>query len=341
MWPLSREELPKQIQKFVSDKTLIEETVDRIADVIDYDHIYISTTENYAEKIAQLLPNIRSENIIVEPVRRGTTAAFALFTSVIHQRDPEAVVFSLASDHAISDPAPFQQTMRHAYDYVDGHDQSIALIGVTPTHPDTGLGYIKVDTVIQEDPQVYSVEKFIEKPVLRVAQRYVESGEYYWNAAYYCFKAATLLDAYEEADPAITTNVRAYIESRDPSDFERIPEKTHEIEIINAKRFPLALVPGTFVWSDIGNWGALHDLLAEASGHEKGMVSNGTKHVDIDSTDCLVISNDDKKVIATVGLQNIIVVDTEDALLIMDKGHNQDIKSAIAMMKERGLDKYL
>lgn len=329
------------MQKFVSDKTLIEETVDRIAAVIPHANIFISTTQNYADKIAKLLPSIKSENIIVEPDRRGTTAAFALFSNVIHSRDPEAVIFSLASDHAIADPTPFQQTITDSYDYISQNEQSIALVGVKPTQPDTGLGYIKVDSVLSENPKIYSVEKFVEKPKLNVARKYVESGEYYWNAAYYCFKAATLLAAYDEADPEIGACVGRYLESGNVDDFMCTPEKPHEIEIINAKRFPLVLVPGSFTWSDIGNWSALHDLLADASGHEKKMVSNGTKHVDIDSEHCLVVSNDDKKVIATVGLKNIIVVDTEDALLIMDKGHNQDIKAALALMKERGLDKYL
>src|SRR6478672_7745338 len=341
LWPMSREELPKQMQKMVSDKTLIEETVDRIADVVPYDHIYISTTENYTDKIAALLPNISRDNFIIEPARRGTVAAFAYLADTIYERDPEAIVFSLASDHSIPDHEPFQQTIRDSLAEIDKDPGSIALVGVTPTQPDTGLGYIKVDKKLQDEPEIYSVEKFVEKPSLTVARKYVRSGEYYWNAAYYCFKAATLIDAYDETDPEIMKYVRAYRASGKPEDFMKIPEKTHEIEIINAKKFPLKLVPGSFTWSDIGNWGALHDLLAEASGHEKMMVSTGTKHVDIDSSNCLVISNDDKKVIATVGLSNIIVVDTSDALLIMEKGHNQDIKAAIELMKQRGLDEYL
>jgi mannose-1-phosphate guanylyltransferase len=341
LWPLSREELPKQIQKFVSDKTLIEETVDRIAGVIDYDHIYISTTKNYADKIQQLLPKINPENIIVEPVKRGTTAAFAYFSATINDRDPEAVIFSLASDHAVPDPLPFQQTMRDTYEYVENNPNVIALVGVTPTEPDTGLGYIKVDQKVQDKPAVYSVEKFVEKPSLSVAKNYVKSGEYYWNAAYYCFKAQILLDAYTEADPDITKYVEAYRQSGNPDDFMKVPEKPQEIEFINTLHFPLILVPGGFTWSDIGNWGSLHDLLAETGGDEKMMVSTSTQHVDIDSTNCLVLSKDDNRLITTVGLNNIIVVDTEDALLIMEKGHNQDIKEALKLIKERGLDQYL
>ena len=341
LWPMSREELPKQMQRMVSDKTLIEETVDRVADVVPYEHIFISTTENYTEKIAQLLPNISRDNFIIEPARRGTVAAFAYLADTIYERDPEAIVFSLASDHAVPDLAAFQQTIRDSFAQIEADPRSIALVGVSPTQPDTGMGYIKVDKKLQDNPEIYSVEKFVEKPTMNVAKKYVRSGEYYWNAAYYCFKAATFIEAYDEADPEIIKYVRAYRQSGNPDDFMQIPEKAHEIEIINAQKFPLKLVPGSFTWSDIGNWGALHDLLAEANGHEKMMVMGGTKHVDIDSSNCLVISNDDKKVIATVGLSNIIVVDTNDALLIMEKGHNQDIKAAIELMKQRGLDEYL
>lgn len=340
LWPLSREELPKQMQKVVNDSTLIENTIDRIATVVDYDHIFVSTTKNYGDKIAQLLPKLPSENIIVEPVKRGTTAAFAYFSETICQRDPEAVIFSMASDHSVPDPEPFRQTMHDSFLQVAQSPESIALVGVVPNQPDTGLGYIKVDKKISQQPEIYSVEKFIEKPSLSVAQKYVDSGEYYWNAAYYCFRASTLIKAYEEADPDIMKYVRLFRQTGEASDFMNVPEKSHEIDIINAQRFPLVLVPGSFSWSDIGNWGSLYDLLAEGSDGKK-TVSNGARHLDIDSENCLVMAKDNKKLVATVGLDNIVVVDTEDALLIMDKTRNQDVKAVIEMIKQRGLNEYL
>ncbi len=341
LWPISRQELPKQMQKLISDKTLIEETVDRLAGVVDYDHVFVSTTKNYAEKIRNMLPKIPHDNVIVEPVARGTTAAFALFAETIYSRDPHATIFSLASDHAVSETELFQDSMTAAYDFVTLNPKTIALVGIEPSKPDTGLGYIKIDQTLQEAPLVYSVEKFVEKPSQKVAERYYESGDYYWNSAYYCFKAKTLIDAYEEADPAIMSGIRKYIKTGEQSDFETVPIKPQEIEIINATKFPLALVAARFKWSDIGNWSALHDLLSEVEDESNMVVNSRTQHIDVDSTNCMVIVKDDKKIVATVGLNNIVIVDTEDALLVLDKDHTQDIKAVLESIKMRGLVDYL
>lgn len=340
LWPVSRKSLPKQIQKLVSDKTLIEETVDRLSGLVPYENVYVSTTGNYAEKIHEVLPKIPVENIVVEPEARGTTAAFALFSETIYRRDPEATVISLASDHAVSDVAAFQEALQNAYDFIESHQTSIALIGIKPNKPDTGLGYIKTDEMLQKDPLVYSVEKFVEKPSAKVAEKYVASGEYYWNAAYYCFKAKTLIDAYNQADPSILRNAQKFLDSNDPADFKKVPIMPHEIELINANLFPLAVVSSDFQWSDIGNWGTLHDLLAELE-DDKNIVATGAEHIDVDSKDCMIVVEDKTKLVATVGLDNIVVVDTKDALLVLDKNHTQDIKSVLKDIEQRGLDKYL
>lgn len=340
LWPLSRRNLPKQMQKFIGDKTLIDETVSRLTGLIPKENIYISTTGNYAAKIKELLPDIPAENIIVEPVAKGTPAAFALFARTIYNKDPEATIFSLASDHAVTGVDQFQQTLSDTYDYVDSNPTSIALAGIKPTHPDTGLGYIKADVVVQEEPLVYSVEKYVEKPGLEVAKDYVASGEYYWNAAYYCFKASTLIEAYREADPDIVESIDAFLSSGDIDDFMRVPVKAHEIEIINTAKYPLVLIPADFKWSDIGNWGTLHQILAELEDEDTTNVSNSTRHVDVNSSNCLVFSTDDK-LVATVGLNNVVVVSTDDALLVMDKNQPQEIKKLIESLKDKGLTNYL
>ncbi len=340
LWPMSRKKLPKQIQKLISDKTLIEETVDRLSGLVPYENIYVSTTSNYAEKIHSVLPKVPKENVVVEPVARGTTAAFALFSEVIYRRDPQATIISLASDHAVSEIEVFQDSVQAAYDFIAQNPTSIGLIGIKPTKPDTGLGYIKVDKVIQDSPLVYSVEKFVEKPSLNVAEKYVASGEYFWNAAYYCFKAETLIRAYEEADKEILDNIRAFLASGEQADFEKVPVKPHEIELINANKFPLAVVASDFVWSDIGNWGTLHDILADVESN-KNIVATGAELVDVDSKNCMIVVEDKNKLVATVGLDNIVVVDTKDVLLVLDKNHTQDIKSVLKDIEQRGLDKYL
>lgn len=341
LWPVSRRDLPKQMQNLVSEHSLLEDTCERLRGVYDADHILVSTTSNYVDKIRDLLPEIPLENFVVEPVAKGPALAFALFAEVLHRRDPEAIIFSMASDHAIAEKDVFQGVLRQAHTYVTAHPEHIALMGVKPTRPDTGLGYIKVDTEIQSDPKVYSVEKFVEKPSYPVAKRYAQSKEFFWNVAYYCFAAKTLLEAYTEASAESVTGVRQYLDTNDAAYFEAAPKMVHEIEVINSQKFPLVLMPAEFTWDDIGNWSALHDLLADSNGDASRVVAHTPHHIDVDSQGCMVRSENPTKLIATVGLKDIIVVDTADSLLVMHKGHSQDIKTVIEEIKQRGLDKYL
>ncbi len=340
LWPMSRQNLPKQMQKFIGDRTLIDETVQRLEGVVPKENIFISTTEKYATTIKGLLPDINADNIIVEPVARGTTIAFALFTQNIVKRDPNAVIFTLASDHAVAGVEVFKQAMRNSYEFIEKHPSRIALVGIKPNRPDTGLGYIKSDKVIQKDPLAYSVEKFVEKPRYKVAKSYVESGEYYWNAAYYCFKGETLLEAYDEADSEVVKWVKAYVDSGDVEDFLKAPSKPHEIEFINAAKYPLALIPADFQWSDIGNWQSLHELLTAAQDDDLHMHSQANIHVDVDSSDCLVLSTDEK-LVATVGLKDIIIVSTDDVIMVMNRNQPQKIKEVIQMLKDKHLTDYL
>ena len=339
LWPLSRKDLPKQMQSLISDKTLIDETVSRLEGLLPVENIYISTTENYSENIKKLLPQIPEENIIIEPVARGTVAAFALFAHTIYMRDPKAIIFSLASDHAVTEIDQFQQALVESYLFVEARPQTIALVGIKPDKADTGLGYIKIDKVIQENPLVYSVEKFVEKPTQSVAQSYVNSGEYYWNAAYYCFMASTLKEAYAEADPKIMDSIERYYTTKDTNDFMEVPLRPHEIELINTSIYPLAVVPADFKWSDIGNWHTLHELL---SGFEpdSNFSNRAVQHIDMGSQNCLVFTTD-KRLVATVGLDDLAIVSTEDVVLVLNKNNTQDIKQLIEMIKDKGLTQYL
>jgi mannose-1-phosphate guanylyltransferase len=342
LWPLSRKSLPKQMQKFVSDKVLIDETVERLKGVVPTENIYISSTIDLAPKIRAVLPDLPEGNIIVEPSARGTTVAFALLSRTIFNKDPDATIFTLASDHVVTELDPFREAIENAFQYIDKNPLSIALIGVKPNRPDNGLGYIKSDKVLQDSPRVYSVEKFVEKPSTAVAKKYVESGEYFWNAAYYCFKAKTLIEAYSEADPDITKWAERYVSSGDVDDFMKIPRKVHEIETINASKYPLALITADFSWSDIGNWQAVHDiLLSTKKDTGDGLyIQEAYKHIDIDSKNSFLYSTD-HKLVATVGLENLIIVSTEDALLIMNRDDPQKIKDVIELMEAKDLKEYL
>lgn len=339
LWPISRKDLPKQMQKFIGDKTLINETADRLIDIVGREKIYVTTTANYEAKIRELLPKIPFENIIVEPIARGTTAALALVTKAIFNKDKDASLFYVASDHAITDVKKFQNTVRDAFSYIHSNPSDIALVGIKPTRPDTGLGYIKMKKELQKKPiKVYTVEKFVEKPSFRVAKRYVDSGQYYWNAAYYCFKAKTLLQAYEDADPEITKWVNKFLQSKKIEDFNNIPIKAQEIEIIDSRKYRLVLITADFDWSDVGNWRSLHEILSNIRG--SSMVTNGNRHIDINSDNCLIISTEDK-LISTVGLKNVVIVNTPDVLLVLNEEQTQEIKKLLEELKKHGLSEYL
>lgn len=343
LWPLSRESLPKQMRALMSDQTLIAETVDRIRDVVALSNIYVSTTANYEDKVRELLPDLPPQNLIVEPVARGTAAAFALLAHTLYERDPDAIIFSLASDHAITELELFWQTLRESYEFIEQHPGHLALVGIKPTRSDTGLGYLKIRRgEIQTDPLVYAAEKFVEKPSQEVAQGYVESGDYYWNAGYYCFAAATLLEAYEDADPDLVSAARSFAVSRDPADYLKAPQKVHEIEFIDSGKYPLAVVPGNFTWSDIGNWRALHEALSELGGRSL-VASDPLHHIDIDSSDCLVFASPDHEdqIVATVGLDNIVVVATGDVVLVLNKDRAETLPKLLDTLRERELKKYL
>lgn len=340
LWPLSRKDLPKQMQSFISDKSLIAETVDRLKGVIPDDHIFISTGEKFKQKIHGQLPQIPIENIITEPVARGTTAAYALAVRTIERRDPEAIVFSMASDHAIKELDLFHQTIKQAFDFIIKNPNYINLVGIKPTEPNTSLGYIKIDQPVQTEPMIYAVEKFVEKPSLKVAEYYLSTNEYFWNTAYYCFKASTLIKAFSEANDLVIKGVDKYLQSGKLADFEAVPEIPHEIEFIDANKNPLALTPATFTWSDIGNWQSLHKLLADLS--DNTIVSNipSGEHIDLDSQDCLIVSTD-SRLIATANLNNIAIISTPDTLLVLDKNNPQYVKNLIQFIKEKGLEEYL
>jgi mannose-1-phosphate guanylyltransferase len=335
LWPLSRKNLPKQMQALMSDRTLIVETVDRLRGVIPDDHIFVSTTANYSEAIRDLLPDIPRDNVIVEPEARGTAAAFALFASALHERDPEAIAFSLASDHAITQVDLFQDTMRSCYDFIEQHPEHVALVGIKPTRADTGLGYIKVRERFADDVSAYSVEKFVEKPTLGVAEGYLESGDYYWNAAYYCFATRTLLEAYRNADARLVDSASRYLATGDPADYRAAPRKVHEIELIDSGLYPLVVVPAEFTWSDIGNWQTLHHVMAEMAGEDL-VVPNARQHADVNSTTGLVLVPPEYSgIVATAGLDNIAVVVTDDAVLVINLDHADQMPE---LLKKVGKD---
>jgi mannose-1-phosphate guanylyltransferase len=354
LWPLSRERLPKQIQTLTGDKSLIAETVERLRGVVPVEQIFVSTTRNYAEMIKEQLPAIPRSNFIVEPEAHGTSAAFTLFSEELFQRDPAAVVFSLASDHKVTEVDRFQDTLRECYEFVEAHPEQIALVGIKPTRPDPELGYIKARRrLVDKAHAARAVEKFIEKPRISTATVYLTSDDYYWNAAYYCFTAKTLLEAYDDADPSLVEAVRRYRATGDLADYLAAPRKVHEIEFIDSGKYPLAVIPAEFAWSDIGNW---HSLIALLEHEDDTDANDPSLYVNVDSENCRVRATGDR-VVVTVGVDGASVFSNEDGLivrlgkssiiiaprvaLVLDEDHHDQLATAQQLLRDRNKDDYL
>lgn len=340
LWPLSRKNKPKQFQPLISEKTLLQETYDRVRKFLPDEQIFISATPEYEAEILKQLPNLPKENCILEPSARNTTAAHGFIAFNLLSRDSDAVFTTLPSDHAIQNLDAFVNANLAAFDAVKKYPEKLVTLGITPTAPETGLGYIKIgkDFDIINDEKIYKIDAFIEKPDLETAKKYIADWGYLWNSANYFFRADTLLNWIKKYRPSSyqILNQINELTKINPKDI-KISELYNTIDkeqladaICEQKDLEPLVIPANLGWSDVGNWGAVYDLLSKIQ--NKDMIIRGN-NVDLDSQDCLVYS--DKKLIATLGLKDIIVIDSPDATLITTKDKAQEIKNLLAKIDEK------
>lgn len=342
LWPLSRKNKPKQFQSLVSERTLLQETYDRIKEFLPDEQIFISATPEYEEEILKQLPQLPKNNCIIEPMARNTTAAHGFIAFNLLNRDPEAVFTTLPSDHAIQDLNAFINANKAAFDAVKKYPHHLITLGITPTAPETGLGYIKMgdhfDTINEE--KIYKIDAFIEKPDLETAKKYVADWGYLWNSANYFFRADTLLDWIKKYRPASykilkeindltlkggkSTEIKAL--------YETIDKEQLADSVVEQKDLESLVIPANLGWSDVGNWGALHELLSKANNID--LITKGN-HVDHESHDCLVYG--DKKLIATIGLKDIVIIDSPDAILVTTRQEAQNVKELLNKIDEKYL----
>lgn len=344
LWPLSRKSSPKQLQTFVGDQSMIQETFDRVKEIVPVENIIISTNNCYKTQIMEQLPEIPEKNYILEPVGRNTAPAMGLIAAHIIKRDSEAIVTTLPSDHFYRKKENFAKVINAAFATINNHPEFINTIGLKPSFAHTGLGYIEKSNPIEKinDEQVYKVKQFVEKPNLETAQRYVDSGNFFWNASYFTWQAKNMLDIIKIHQPDIYTHLEKIInaigtdqESQIIADeFNLMPDLA--IDYIVEQLDKVSLIPADLGWDDIGSWQVLQEIMAGLSG--KNVIERGN-HLGLDNKNCLVYAQD--KLIATVGLEDIIVVDTPDATLICHKNRSQDVKKIIDKLKEKKLDHYL
>jgi len=340
LWPISRSHAPKQVQAFFGQESLLQQTYQRAVRLVPPERIWVITSKKLEDIIAQQLPDLPRQNILGEPSAKNTAPAIAYGTWQIASRDRNAIIASLPADQHIGLPDVFHQTLEIAFATAEKFPQYIVTIGLTPTKPDTGLGYIKkgkkLDTINSQD--VYRIAKFVEKPDLAQAKKYLSSGQYLWNAGFFIFLAQTMLDHFDKLEPKILHLVKEYVNKLNEQTYDRLESKpidTAIMEKINQR----VVLPAEMEWSDVGNWATLYQVLEKRFGTAQKIMSLKGEHQDVGSKECLVIGQ--KRLVATVGLENIVIVDTDDVILVCNKNKVQDIKTLVDKLKEQGREDLL
>jgi len=332
-WPKSRKNLPKQFLSLTNDgKTMIQLTVERILPLVAMEDIYIATNESYRELVKTQLPNLPDQNILCEPVGRNTAPCIGLGAVHMLKKYDDAMMIVLPSDHLIKQKTFFLKTLRNACQVAE-ENSNLVTIGITPEYPETGYGYIRFDET-NSLGQAYKVAEFKEKPDLDTAKSYLASGQYLWNSGMFVWKLSSILEKMEKLMPETYLGLVKIKEAigaeEEGSVLQAEFQKMRSISIdygILEHADDIYTVPGSFGWDDVGSWLALARINPT---NEYGNVLSGNL-ITIDTKNSIIQGGD--KLIATVGVQNLIVVDTPDAILICQKGNAEDIKKVLENLR--------
>ena len=334
-WPRSRGAMPKQLLDITGESTMLQQTVERIAPLVTLQNILIVTGAEQATLVRSQLPDVPAENIIVEPVGRNTAPCICLAATKIYQQDPEAVMLVLPADHHIGNPEGFRTRLKAAADAAS-EIGALVTIGIAPTQPETGYGYIQYDSS-RRRAGAYRVERFYEKPDRDRAQQYLDRGNFLWNSGMFIWKASVILDAVKKHLPAMHDLLFPLKDSwGTPSITAAIAEAYGRVQPISIdygvmeKADEVYTLVGDFGWNDIGSWSAIYDISAKdgAGNALRGDV------IAVESENCMVYSP--KKLIAIVGLKDIVVVETDDALLVAPRDRAQDVRRIVEELELRG-----
>ena len=344
LWPMSRKDKPKQLLPLIEERTMFQISIDRLKPVFPPDNIYIVTGPDYAEEMKRVTPYVRPENFIVEPYGRDNAPATALAVSVIHERDPEATIALLAADHHIADMITFLHLLRVAHDVAC--DNYIVTLGIQPQLPATSFGYIQQGEVLKEveGHTCYESLGFTEKPDIVTANNFVASGKYSWNSGMFVWTAKRALAEFRAQQPEMSALLEELRPTIDTPDYDAtlrkiwddMPKTSIDFAIMEgADR--LVVIPADIGWSDVGSWGSLFDVLDLDRFGNCFRGRNGERVI-LDTENTMVYSD---RMIVTIGVEDMIVVDTDDVLMVCHKDRSQEVKDVVNHLKATKKEQYL
>jgi mannose-1-phosphate guanylyltransferase len=355
-WPRSRQRRPKQFLALAGDRTLLQQAADRIEAQVPPERTWVITGEPYREETARQLPRLAADRIVGEPCGRDTAACIGLGAALIAARDPEATMLVTPADHVIEPAQEFRRAVHAAEQLAEEHPDALITFGIRPTFPATGYGYIHRGpeaghrqgvTAYRARPAAGEEKAFREKPTFDVAQRYVASGEYFWNSGIFVWRAATILQALLERQPKLFAAVQRIAELWDTPrrgevlryEYEMLPKVSIDYAVMeNALDMGLEVlvVQAPYRWDDVGSWLALERMQPQDADGNTVLA----KHCGVDTRNC-VLAADDGHLIGTVGVKDLIIIQDGNATLVADRGKEGDIKKLVELLRQKGLQEYL
>lgn len=347
LWPRSRNNSPKQLLDLVSERTMIQETVDRLQKLMPPENITIVVGENHAEQVRLQLPELPAGNVLIEPSGRGTAPAIGLGLARIRELaaekgDSDPVIGSFHADHVITNPAQFCRVVEAAAQVAE--DGYIVTLGITPNHPHTGYGYIERAEQVKEVDGLpaYKVARFVEKPPKATAEEYLATGHYSWNSGMFIWKLSVITEEYARYLPELSRQLEEYAGAQGTEAaaiWNSLKSETIDVGIAE-KSQRMAVLPAEFGWSDVGDWSVVADLIAARTPSEENNAVVG-HHLGFDTANSLIYGANENKLIATINVKDFIIVDLPDVLLVAPRSENQQVKRIVERLRQQGLDKFL
>jgi mannose-1-phosphate guanylyltransferase len=347
-WPWSRETRPKQVLPILSPRTMIRETVDRIQPLVPPERTLIVTSRSQARQVQREVPRIPPGNLLLEPAGRNTAPCLGLAAVHVQRTNPEAVLIVLPADHYIGAPDKFLRTLQRAAAFAS-REKYLVTLGITPTGPETGYGYIQKGSVLGRvgGTEVFRVKAFREKPTRQKAEAYLRRGNFLWNSGMFIWKAGVFLEALEKCLPRLHRDMQelkaAMGKRREREVLEKVYSRCPSISVdygVMEKAPNGALIEARFGWSDVGSWSVLGNICSrDPQGNVRMQRGGKGKIVMIDSSGCVI--RGEKNLIAVLGLKDMVVVEAGDAILVCPRDRSQDVRRVLRELKQRGWRKYL
>jgi len=346
LWPVSRREKPKQLLPLLGKETLFQSTVARLEKLFPPERILIVTVEEQAREMKNQVPSIPADNYLIEPAPRGTASVVGLAAAVLRKRDPQAIMTIQTSDHYIRNRDLFHYLLGTAFEVA--RKDYLVTLGITPTFPSTAYGYIQQGEPLQGDYRypVYTVRRFLEKPGEETAQQLLRTGDHSWNSGMFVWRAEAILAEVERQMPELFKSASEIASAWDEprredvlrSRWENLKNQTIDYGIMERAERVAVLPAGGLGWSDVGSWDSLFEVLLP---DKNGNVSTNVQYLGLDTHNTLIYSQNEQRLVVTIGLDDVVVVDSGDVLLVCKADQAQKVRDVVEHLRKQKQEKYL